>query len=345
VSLQESPSPAAPSPEPAGHILEVRDLKVDFVTDRGWTTVVDGVTFHVDAGETLGIVGESGSGKSVTSLAVMGLIPSPPGRISGGTIRLVGDELTTMPKRQLEDLRGDRMAMVFQEPMTSLNPALKVGDQIAEVVRRHRGASKKEAMGRAVEVLELVGIPNAARRVRAYPHEFSGGMRQRVMMAMALSCEPKLLIADEPTTALDVTIQAQVLELLKTMQNEMGMAVMFITHDLGVVADICDRVIVMYAGQVAERADIDDLYRQPRHPYTEGLLTAMPQVGSRTAKLAAIPGVPPVPWALPQGCRFHPRCPYCEPKCKADPVPLFEVGAGRESRCVRVDELDLKGSG
>jgi peptide/nickel transport system ATP-binding protein len=328
----------------AGPVLEVTDLRVDFVTDRGWTNVIDGVSLHVSPGETLGVVGESGSGKSVTSLAVMGLLPTPGSRVSGGSIKLQGEELTTASRRRIEDLRGDEMAMVFQEPMSSLNPALKIGDQIAEVVRRHRGASKKEGMARAIEVLELVGIPNAARRVRSYPHEFSGGMRQRVMLAMAISCEPRLLIADEPTTALDVTIQAQVLDLLNTMRRELGMAVMFITHDLGVVADICDRVVVMYAGQIVERADIDDLYRTPQHPYTEGLLTAMPQVGDRAERLASIPGTPPVPWAQPSGCRFHPRCPYCVEKCTTGTIPLFEVGAGRESRCVRVDELELKGA-
>ena len=337
-----------PSPTriPTGdRVLEVNDLRVDFITDRGWTPVIEGVSFHVDRGETLGIVGESGSGKSVSSLAVMSLIPNPPGRISGGSIRLLGEELTTASTKHIEDLRGDVMAMVFQEPMSSLNPAYKVGEQIAEVVRRHRGLSRKAALARAVEVLDLVGIPNAARRAKSYPHEFSGGMRQRVMLAMAISCEPQLLIADEPTTALDVTIQAQVLELLRDMRDEFGMALMFITHDLGVVADICDRVIVMYAGQVIEESPIDPLYRQPMHPYTEGLLTSMPQIGGVNERLASIPGSPPVPWAMPTGCRFHPRCPYALEACSSTDISLRRIDSDRSSRCIRSDEIELKGSG
>jgi peptide/nickel transport system ATP-binding protein len=325
-------------------VLAVSDLEVDFVTDRGWTRVIDGVSLHVAEGETLGLVGESGSGKSVTSLAVMGLLPAQSARVAGGSIQLLGEELTTASRSRVEDLRGESMAMVFQEPMTSLNPAFKIGDQIAQVVRRHRGVSNKLAMQRAVEVLDLVGIPNAARRARSYPHEFSGGMRQRVMLAMAISCEPKLLIADEPTTALDVTIQAQVLDLLRSMRDELGMALLFITHDLGVVADICDRVVVMYAGQKIEESPIDPMYRQPRHPYTEGLLSSMPQIGGLGDRLASIPGTPPVPWELPDGCRFHPRCPYATDECRSGEIELRPVGEGRTARCVRVGELQLRGT-
>lgn len=324
-------------------VLEVTDLEVDFVTDHGWTPILDRVSFTVGRGETVGLVGESGSGKSVTSLATMGLIPSPPGRIRSGSVKLLGRELIGASTREIESIRGNTMAMVFQEPMSSLNPAYKVGDQIAEVVREHRSVSRREAHARAVEMLDLVGIPNAERRARAYPHEFSGGMRQRVMLAMALSCDPQLLIADEPTTALDVTIQAQVLDLLKSMQQEFGMSVMFITHDLGVVADICDRVIVMYAGQIIESAPINDLYRHPKHPYTEGLMTSMPQLDTIGDTLASIPGSPPVPWELPTGCRFHPRCPYATQACTTGTVELVAVGAQRYSRCIRSDELRLEG--
>lgn len=329
---------------PPDRILEIDDLQVDFVTDHGWTRVIDGVSLHVDRGETLGVVGESGSGKSVTSLAVMGLLPQPSARVSGGSIRLAGEELTMASTSRMEDLRGDVMAMVFQEPMSSLNPAYKVGEQIAEVVRRHRGVSRKASMKRAIEMLDLVGIPNAARRAQAYPHEFSGGMRQRVMLAMAICCDPQLLIADEPTTALDVTIQAQVLDLLRTMSDELGMALMFITHDLGVVADICDRVVVMYAGEKIEESPIDPMYRQPKHPYTEGLLSSMPQLGVVGERLASIPGTPPAPWEIPDGCRFHPRCPYVKEKCMSGVIELRPLGAGRSARCVRIDELELKGS-
>ncbi|MEO5902089.1 MAG: ABC transporter ATP-binding protein, partial [Ilumatobacteraceae bacterium] len=247
-------------------------------------------------------------------------------------------------QRRLEDIRGDDIGMIFQEPMTSLNPAFTVGQQIAEMVRRHRGGSRKEANARAVEMLRRVGIPSPAKRAREYPFQFSGGMRQRVMIAMALACDPKLLIADEPTTALDVTIQAQVLDLLRDMQQEFGMSLIFITHDLGVVADICDRVVVMYAGRVVETASIDDLYFRPAHPYTEGLLTAMPQIGTRSGRLASIPGSTPVPSSLPSGCAFHPRCPYAIEACTSGDVELVELGNGRSSRCIRVGDLSLVGA-
>lgn len=323
-------------------VLEVDGLSVDFITDRGWTNVVEGVSFSVAPGETLGIVGESGSGKSVTSLAIMGLLPQLSARVSSGSIRLLGEELTAAEPRRMEDLRGNEMAMIFQEPMTSLNPAFKVGFQIAESVRRHTKLSKSQAMDRAVEVLEMVGIPNPRRRAQSYPHEFSGGMRQRAMIAMAISCNPQLLIADEPTTALDVTIQAQVLELLDQMRRDLGVAIVFITHDLGVVAEVCDRVLVMYAGQVVEQSPIEPLFRAPQHPYTEGLLVAMPQVGLVGEELASIPGSPPVPWEMPDGCRFRPRCGYEQPIC-ASPVSLVALGNEIDSRCVRLSELNLRG--
>jgi len=324
-------------------LLEVSDLEVDFATDNGWVNIIDSVSFTLDQGDTLGLVGESGSGKSVTSLAVMGLIPSPPGRIRSGSIRLDGQELVDAPERAMRRIRGSEMAMVFQEPATSLNPAYQVGDQVAEAVRAHMGLSRKESWNRAVEALGAVGIPDPKRRAKAYPHEFSGGMRQRVMIAMAISCEPKLLIADEPTTALDVTIQAQVLALLHELRDEFGMSILLITHDLGVVAQVCDKALVMYSGQIVERADVADLYQRPRHPYSEGLLVSMPQVAPRSRRrLASIPGSPPMPWAFPSGCRFHPRCPYVEPRCSEEEVKLVAAGAG-ESSCVRVDELSLQG--
>jgi peptide/nickel transport system ATP-binding protein len=325
-------------------LLSVRDLVVEFYSDRGWERVVNGVSFDVAEGETLGIVGESGSGKSVTCMALTGLIPMPPGRIAGGSVLLEGRELVGLSGKSLESIRGAQIANIFQEPMTSLNPAFTVGEQIAEMVRLHKQQNKTDAWQTAVAMLDRVGIPNARGRATEYPHQFSGGMRQRVMIAMAVSCQPKLLIADEPTTALDVTIQAQVLDLLKDMQQEFKMSVIFITHDLGVVANICDRVVVLYGGKVMEEAPINDLYLRPSHPYSEGLLTAMPQLGARAGRLASIPGSTPVPSALPKGCVFHPRCPYAIDRCQNDEVPLVELGPGRLSRCVRTADLDLVGT-
>jgi peptide/nickel transport system ATP-binding protein len=331
-------------------LLEVEDLDVQFATEDGWVTVLDGVSFTVRRGETVGLVGESGSGKTVTSLAVLGLLPERSARITRGSVRLDGVELVGMPRRKLEELRGDEISMIFQEPMTSLDPAFRVGDQIAEVVRRHRGGSRRAAFARAVEVLTKVGIPNAERRARSYPHEFSGGMRQRVMIAMAMSCEPKVIIADEPTTALDVTIQAQVLDLMRALRDEFATAVVLVTHDLGVVADICERAVVMYAGQVVEQADVDELYHRPRHPYTEALMTAMPQLTGRSGRLATIPGRTPAPGAMPSGCRFHPRCRHAVAACRegdADGrVEIRTLANGRRaSRCLRVHELALRGTG
>ncbi|CCW14868.1 ABC transporter ATP-binding protein [Rhodococcus aetherivorans] len=323
-------------------LLSVHGLGVEFATASGWTPVLQDVSFDVAAGELVGLVGESGSGKSVTCSSVLRLLPPRQSRTVAGSIRFQGRDLLTMPARELESVRGNDIAMIFQEPMTSLNPVFTVGDQITEVVRRHRRMSRKDATARAVEVLDLVGIPNAARRVRQYPHEFSGGMRQRVMIAMALACEPKLLVADEPTTALDVTIQAQVLDLIREMAGRFGMGVLFVTHDLGVVADLCTEVVVMYAGQVIERARTEALYAAPRHPYTEGLLRSVPDIGGRT-DLHTIPGSPPPPGSIPVGCRFAPRCAHRADECAVD-VPLRPVGDDRVSRCARVTDLILEGT-
>ena len=322
-------------------LLQVKNLTVDFLTDNGWATVVEDVTFDVGWKETVGIVGESGSGKTVTAMSVMGLIPKPPGRVSQGSIQLDETRLLDLSPRQLEDVRGNQMSMIFQEPMTSLNPAYTVGDQIAETMRRHLGISRSDAKQRAIDMLASVGIPNPAKRVKSYPHEFSGGMRQRVMISIALSCAPTLLIADEPTTALDVTVQAQVLNLLRRMKEEIGMSILFITHDLGVVADICDRVIVMYAGQVVEEAPVDDLFARPGHPYTDGLLRSMPAMAARTGSLHSIDGQPPMVGSMPEGCRFHPRCPYAIDACTTGPIPLIEIAPGRTSRCIRTNEIEL----
>jgi peptide/nickel transport system ATP-binding protein len=335
-------STARPAGDGAVPGLRVDDLAVQFKTDRGWLTVVDGVTFDVAKGEVLGIVGESGSGKSVSSLAAMGLLGSVGSRISRGSVQLDGRELVGLPQRVLENIRGDRISMIFQEPMTSLNPAFTVGEQIAEVLRRHRGKSRAEARAGAVAALDRVGIPNAARRADSYPYEFSGGMRQRAMIAMAIACDPAVIIADEPTTALDVTIQAQILDLLRSMVAELGVALVFITHNMGVVADICDRVVVMYAGQVVEQATVFELFDRPRHPYTEGLLRSMPQVTRSVGRLPSIPGSTPPPWGFAAGCRFKPRCPYAVAAC-GEPVELLGVEADRLVRCLRSDELVLKG--
>jgi oligopeptide/dipeptide ABC transporter ATP-binding protein len=328
---------------PAGPLLEVTDLSVEFGTAGGTLRVVDGVSFAVDRGQTLGLVGESGCGKSVSSLAVMGLIPTRTGRVRAHTLRLGDHDLTTVGRADLRALRGPEMAMIFQEPMTSLNPAFTIGNQIAESIRSHQHVSRAQANARAVEMLDRVGIPDPQRRVKDYPHAFSGGMRQRAMIAMALANDPKLLIADEPTTALDVTIQAQILDLLRTLQQDTGMAIVFVTHDLGVVADICDRVVVMYAGQVVEESPLGPAFARPRHPYSEGLLASMPQVTPPGAPLTVIPGQVPSPDAWPVGCRFADRCSYVTPDCTAAPV-AWTASADRGVRCVRADELTLTGS-
>jgi oligopeptide/dipeptide ABC transporter ATP-binding protein len=324
-------------------LLAVEDLEVCFATEHGMVPVVHGLSFDVGAGEIVGLVGESGCGKSVTSLAIMRLIPNPPGRITAGRILFEGGDLLSLPEREMRALRGNRISMIFQEPMTSLDPAFKVGEQIASAVRHHRGVSKAAAWERAIEALDLVGIPSARQRARDYPHMFSGGMQQRVMIAIALACDPAVLIADEPTTSLDVTIQAQVLDLLRSLQQDLGMAVIFVTHDLGVVSALCDRVVVMYAGQAVERAPTDQLFAQPGHPYTEGLLECLPAEHAGE-KLQPIPGtVPPVD-DMPPGCLFHPRCRYCvSGRCDQEPVPFVLLSPDRAARCVRVNELALAG--
>jgi oligopeptide/dipeptide ABC transporter ATP-binding protein len=294
-------------------LLEVKDLKTHFFTREGVVKAVDGITFSLEAGQALGIVGESGCGKSVTALSIMGLIPKPPARIVEGSVEFGGRDLTTLSDRQLEDVRGKEIAMIFQDPMTSLNPTMKIKTQITEVLDRHFGYSKDEARRRAVELLEEVQIPNASERLEDYPHRFSGGMRQRVMIAIALACNPKVLIADEPTTALDVTVQAEILDLLEDLRRDHEMGLILITHDMGVVAEVADEVAVMYAGQIVEQAATLELFDHPEHPYTEALLGALPQIegdGIREGRLLSIPGRPPDLIAPPQGCRFAPRCPF-----------------------------------
>jgi oligopeptide/dipeptide ABC transporter ATP-binding protein len=336
--------PATPVPELDRGLLQVTDLSVEFLAESGPALVVDKVSFGVAPGEMIGIVGESGSGKTVTSLAVMRLVPSPPGRIVSGSVMFDDRDLLTLSLAQMRDVRGDEIAMVFQDPMTSLNPVFTIGTQLVDTIRLHRRMTKDEAKARAVELLDMVGIPDPQARVKDYPHQLSGGMRQRALLALALSCEPRLLIADEPTTALDVTVQAQILDLLRSLQAKLGMAVILVTHDLGVVADICSRVVVMYAGQVVEEASVEELFAHPQHPYTEGLLAAIPQVAEHDERLVAIPGVVPDPTEMPTGCRFHPRCPYAIPECSSAPVELRSAGDGHRSRCIRIDDLSLKGA-
>jgi peptide/nickel transport system ATP-binding protein len=323
-------------------VLRVHDLKTYFVTNRGSGTAraVDGVSFELAAGETLGIVGESGCGKTVMSLSILRLIPEPPGHILPGSfIEFEGRNLLTLPPRELRAVRGNRIAMVFQEPMTSLNPVLPVGVQVAEAALVHQKLSRAAARTRAIDLLRLTGIPDPETRVDDYPHQLSGGMRQRVMIAMALICHPQILIADEPTTALDVTIQAQILDLLGRLRRELNMAVLLITHDLGVVAGSADRVVVMYAGQVVETAATRALFAAPQHPYTEGLLASIPRLDHPRERLRSIPGSVPPATAWPSGCRFHPRCPYAWDKCRTEEPPLLETGtAGHTARCWLVAE-------
>jgi len=323
-------------------LLEVRNLKTYFATSRGEVRSVDDVSFTLERGETLGLVGESGCGKSVTALSLMRLV-SPPGRMVGGEVLFEGRDLLKLAEPEMRAMRGNDMAMIFQDPMTSLNPVYTVGEQIAEAIRLHRRVSKREAWHQAIEGMRDVTIPAPEVRAKNYPHEMSGGMRQRVMIAMALACDPKLLIADEPTTALDVTIQAQILELLAELRERRNLGLLLITHDLGVVAETADRVAVMYAGKIVEEAPVRELFRQPRHPYTEGLLRAVPRLSEagtgRKARLETIEGVVPNPLELPPGCRFAPRCLYAQEKCGAGEIPLIPVGPTHASRCIRVDEI------
>jgi len=316
------------------HLLEVVDLEVDFFTRRGVARGVRGVSLHVDKGETLGLVGESGSGKSVTVSAAMGLTELP-GKVTAGDVLWKGESVLHGKRAaaRLRSIRGKELAMVFQDPMTSLNPLFTIGSQLGEVLRRHMGMSKKEAAARSVELIDMVGISNPARRVQQYPHEFSGGMRQRVLIAMALACEPELLIADEPTTALDVTIQAQILELIADLRERLGLAVLLITHDLGVVAGLCDRVAVMYGGKVVETASADDLYAHPAHPYAKGLLRSTPRLDIVLPRLVAIDGTPPDLMHPPAGCPFEPRCDRAQEDCAREMPPLVELMPGRRVAC------------
>jgi peptide/nickel transport system ATP-binding protein len=321
--------------KPAPALLEVRGLRTLFRGERGEALAVDGVDFRLDRGRTLGIVGESGCGKSVTALSIMGLVPQPPGRIAGGEVLFEGEDLLKCAPQRMRDLRGDKLAMIFQEPMTSLNPAFTVGDQIAEAILRHREVSSTEARTQAIEMLRRVRIPSPERRALDYPHQLSGGMRQRVMIAMALACNPQLLIADEPTTALDVTIQAQILELMRALRGELGTAIILITHDLGVIAELADEVLVMYAGRVIERCAAARLFAQAQHPYTVGLLGSIPQLHLEQERLSAIEGFVPDAAAMPAGCRFHPRCPFVIEKCREEIPPLAEVALGHYAACWR----------
>jgi peptide/nickel transport system ATP-binding protein len=318
------------------HLLEIRGLETDFATDDGTVRAVDGVDLTIDRGETLGIVGESGCGKTVTALSALKLIAMPPGRIAGGQILWLGRDLVPLGPAAMRRIRGKEIGIVFQEPMTSLNPVFSVGEQIAEAIREHEGLGRRAAFDRAVDMLALVHIPNPARRARDYPHQFSGGMRQRVMIAMALSCNPQLLIADEPTTALDVTIQAQILDLLGEMKARFGTAIMLITHAMGVVAETAQRVVVMYAGRVVEEAPVEELFARPRHPYTQGLIRSIPRLDKAGAKtrLQAIPGTVPSLAELPPGCRFAPRCGFAMPVCIRAVPPLREVAPGHKVACV-----------
>ena len=316
--------------------LQVKDLELWFDNDRGSVKILNGISFDIYKGETLGIVGESGCGKSVTSLSIMRLLQSPPARF-GGSIKLQDKELLKLSERQMQAIRGNRISMIFQEPMTSLNPVFTIGDQLCETFMLHQGLSRKEAMKKAVELLEMVKIPEPQQRVKEYPHQLSGGMRQRVMIAMALACRPELLIADEPTTALDVTIQAQVLDLMRELQKEMGTAIAFITHDLGVVSEMCDRVIVLYCGEMMEEASVDEIFENPKHPYTEGLMATLPKF-DQPGHLATIPGTVPPSGKYPKGCVFAPRCQYATEQCHGCKPPVTDLGNGHKVRCFRYAE-------
>ncbi|HWL82809.1 MAG TPA: ABC transporter ATP-binding protein [Roseomonas sp.] len=320
-------------------LLEIQGLTTAFRTERGEINAVEDISFSLDEGEILGIVGESGSGKSVTALTVMGLLPQPPARIKAGSIRFAGQELTTLSDRQMQRIRGPGIAMIFQEPMTSLNPVFPIGEQIMETIRAHERLSPRALRDRAVQMLEKVGIPSPARRLDDYPHQLSGGQRQRVMIAIALACNPKLLIADEPTTALDVTIQAQILDLLLDLRDEFGMAIMIITHNMGVVAETADRVMVMYAGRVVEQAPVETVFDQPLHPYTRGLLDCIPSLSADKSRLVAIPGNLPEPARRPSGCRFRPRCSLAIPACAEVVPPLDAHAPAHSAACIRVPEM------
>jgi peptide/nickel transport system ATP-binding protein len=316
-------------------LLEVRNLQTRFATEGGEFPAVDGVSFTLEAGRTLGLVGESGCGKSVTALSIMGLVPQPPGRIAGGEVRFEGRDLLELDAAGMRALRGERMAMIFQEPMSSLNPAFTIGEQIAEVLLRHKKINRVEAKDRAIEMLRKVRMPSPERRYDDYPHRLSGGMRQRAMIAMALACAPKLLICDEPTTALDVTIQAQILDLMRTLREETGTAIVLITHDLGVVAELADEVAVMYAGRIVEHAPVAQLFAEPQHPYTIGLLGSIPKLHVEQARLASIEGQVPDALAPRRGCRFEPRCPFAVERCRGEDPSLLKITPSHETACWR----------
>jgi peptide/nickel transport system ATP-binding protein/oligopeptide transport system ATP-binding protein len=314
-------------------LLQIRDLRTYFFTLSGVVRAVDGISFDLAPGETLGLVGESGCGKSVTALSIMRILPEPAGRIAGGSILFRGKELTALPEKEMEKIRGEKIAMVYQEPMTALNPAFTIGDQLGEVFRFHQGLGKRKALEKAVDLLQQVGIPSPGTRVKDYPHQLSGGMRQRAVIAMAMACNPEILIADEPVTALDVTIQAQILDLILNLRSRMGMSLILISHDLGVVANMVKRVIVMYAGRIVESAGVQEVFRSPLHPYTRGLFQSIPRIGRRVDNLPEIPGSVPNLLNLPTGCKFANRCPEVMKRCRAEEPPLFAAGDGHFSRC------------
>ncbi|WP_353944549.1 ABC transporter ATP-binding protein [Streptomyces sp. HUAS MG91] len=314
-------------------LLEVRDLNVEFRTRDGIAKAVNGVNYTVDEGETLAVLGESGSGKSVTAQAVMGILDMPPGKITGGEVLFRGQDLLKLKEEERRKIRGAEMAMIFQDALSSLNPVLSVGEQIGELFVVHKGMSRKDAKAKAVELMDRVRIPAAKERVGQYPHQFSGGMRQRIMIAMALALEPALIIADEPTTALDVTVQAQVMDLLAELQRELHMGLILITHDLGVVADVADKIAVMYAGRIVEQAPVHEIYRAPAHPYTKGLLESIPRLDQKGQELYAIKGLPPNLMNIPPGCAFNPRCPMAQDVCRTDVPPLADVSETRRSAC------------
>jgi len=332
----------APTSSDRQTLVDVRDLCTYFHSDEGVAKAVDGVSIRIPAGRTLGLVGESGCGKTVTALSIMRLVPSPPGRIERGEIAFEGHDLLKLPEAAMRRIRGNDISMIFQEPMTSLNPVFTCGNQITEVLQLHQGLGKRAALERAIEMLDKVGIPSSAQRVHEYPHQLSGGMKQRVMIAMALACNPKLLIADEPTTALDVTIQAQILDLLRALQDEFHMAILLITHDLGVIAEMAERVAVMYAGKIAEFADVGELFGNPKHPYMQGLFGSLPKLGTKTERLNVIPGVVPNPIDFPSGCKFHPRCPHAFERCAVEEPELRVVGPdGHVAACYLYPEGGL----
>ena len=341
MTLYETPMP----PQPVGHVplLEVDNLQVEFRTREGVAKAVNGVSYSVDEGETLAVLGESGSGKSVTAQAIMGILDSPPGFVAGGAVRFRGEDLLALPEEERRAYRGRSISMIFQDALSALNPVFPVGWQIAEMFRVHEGMPKSEAKKRAVELMERVRIPAARERAGDYPHQFSGGMRQRIMIAMAIALDPDVLIADEPTTALDVTVQAQIMNLLRDLQRERKMGLILITHDLGVVADVADKISVMYAGRIMEQAPVGDIYARPAHPYTKGLLESIPRVDLKGKDLSAIKGLPPNLMRIPTGCEFNPRCPYAQAVCLDQRPPLLEVVSGRSSACHFAREV-LNGS-